>query len=806
MAKNTKIQSGNSQQLKEVVMEFFNNNTTQAYNYKQVSAEIGVETASMRADVAELLEQLAEDGYVTEVSPGKYKMHKQALVSVGRFIRRSNGKNSVQIEDDENFPNPIFVAERHSLHALNGDKVRVHISAARAGMDPEAEVLDIIERKDQVFIGTLHVKKYYSYVVTDSKFLATDIFIPRNTEGEAHTGDKVVVKIVDWPSDANSPTGKIVDVLGAAGENEAEIHAILAEYGLPYHYPEDVEKFAETIESGITKAEIASRRDMRDVTTFTIDPHDAKDYDDALSVRQLENGHWEVGVHIADVTHYVKPNTILDQEAYDRATSIYLVDRTIPMLPERLCNGICSLRPEEEKLCYSCIFELDDDAKVIKSDICHTVICSNHRFAYEDAQKIIEEGLGEYATELLKLNELAQILRQRRFDEGAVNFDRCEVRFDIDDSGKPVSVYFKESKEANKLIEEFMLLANRTVAEFIGAASHPKAFVYRIHDNPDEEKLANMKKIAGTFGHKVKVEGKAREVNRSLNEMLKEIKGKGEENLISLLAMRSMSKAVYSTENIGHYGLAFDYYTHFTSPIRRYPDMMVHRLLDRYIAGKSSVNVAALEENCQHCSEQEQLAANAERASIKFKQVEYLGERLGEVYDGMISGVTEWGIYVELDENKCEGMVPIRDLDDDYYEFDEKEYCLVGMRTHRRYQLGDKVKIQIARADLIKKTLDFALVDERHPVNPKLKDGKVITYDFQLAQQQQKSSSGASRGGHSSRRRRHGADNNPAAGFESNPSNKRKRKNKGPKSDKNKGRRNFSGKKKEKQNKPNKKG
>lgn len=723
--------------LAEVIIDFFQTHNTKTFNYKQVSAEIGATTAIMRADVAEQLEILTENGYLTEVSPGKYKSKGglNAMVATGRFVRRSNGKNSVIIEHD-GVEEAIFVAERNSRHALNGDLVRVNISANRKGHDNEAEVLEIIEQKEQVFIGTFHAKKYYNYISTDSKFLATDIFIPKGTEKDATEGSKVVVKIIEWKEDANIPTGEIVDVLGTAGENNAEIHAILAEFGLPYKYPEEVERAADKIDAGITKEEIAKRRDMRSVPTFTIDPHDAKDFDDALSYRRLPDGNIEVGVHIADVTHYVTPKSIINDEAKERATSVYLVDRTIPMLPERLCNGICSLRPNEEKLTFSCIFTMDDNANILNSEICRTVILSDRRFSYEEAQEIIETGHGDMEEEILSLDRLAKILRKKRFEEGAVDFDRYEVRFNIDETGRPISVYFKESKDANKLVEEFMLLANRTVAEFVGKVKKPrkpKAFVYRVHDTPDLEKMENMKKIALTFGHKVKTEGSAKTVNSSLNAMLQEIKGKGEENLLSALAVRCMAKAVYTTANIGHYGLAFDHYTHFTSPIRRYPDMMVHRLLARYLEGGRSVNQNDLEEECKHSSDMEQLAANAERASIRYKQVEFLGERLGEVYDGVISGVTEWGIYVEVNENKCEGMVPVRELNDDFYDYDEKNYCLTGQRTHKRYQLGDNIRIQVARADLIKKQLDFVVVDENHPANPKLKEGKMITYNFEVA-------------------------------------------------------------------------
>lgn len=672
--------------LQGLVIDFFNSENNIPYNYKQVSAGVGATTPKRRAEVVEILEELAIDGFLSEVTPGKFKAKQRGVLSIGTFVRRSNGKNSVIIVDGDT-EESIFVAERNSKHALNGDKVKVHICAKRKGFEAEAEVIEIVEQKEQVFIGTLQVDKYYAHLVPDSKFLATDIFIPKDMLKGGLSGDKAIVKIIEWPEDANSPVGKVLDILGQTGDNEAEMCAVLAEFGLPYKYPEAVTKAAEKIDEGITPEEVAKRRDMRGATTFTIDPRDAKDFDDALSIEKLPNGNWEVGVHIADVTHYVTPGSIIDKEAESRATSVYLVDRTVPMLPERLCNGVCSLRPDEDKLTFSCIFEMDVNANVIKSDICRTVIRSDKRFAYEDAQEIIETGKGEYKEEILALNELAQTLRRRRQENGSIEFDRTEVRFEIDEKGKPLSVFFKESKEANKLIEEFMLLANRTVAERIGKVPRgkkAKAFVYRVHDLPDQDKMSNFATLARQFGHKVKISGKNSEVNKSINSLLSEIKGCGEENLLSTLAIRSMAKAVYTTQNVGHYGLAFNYYTHFTSPIRRYPDMMVHRLLERYLDGGRSVNHEKLEEECKHSSEMEQLAASAERASIKYKQVEYLGERLGEVYEGVISGVTEWGLYVELKENKCEGLVPIRDLADDYYEFDEKSYCLIGRRWRWR--------------------------------------------------------------------------------------------------------------------------
>lgn len=710
---STSSRKMSGKEIRSKVLDYISRQKNNTFNYRQVAFAIEALQPQQQRAVALCLSELAFDGDIIEVSPGKYKALQRNSVVTGVFVRRSNGKNSVITDTDEE---AILVAERNSMHALNGDRVKIDVAARRRGTEPEAKVIEIIEKSDQNFIGTLQVDKHFGYLLTDSKFLASDIFIPKSKLKGGKTGDKAIVKITEWPDDAKNPRGEVIDILGEAGNNQTEMHAILAEFGLPYKYPANVEKAAEKINAGITPEVVAARRDMRDVTTFTIDPRDAKDFDDALSIRRLPNGNWEVGVHIADVTHYVRPDTIIEKEAQKRATSVYLVDRVVPMLPEYLSNGICSLRPDEDKLTYSCIFELDDQANVVKSDICHTVTRSNRRFTYEEAQEIIETGKGDFAEEILTLDRLAKILRSRRYEDGSVEFDRNEVKFDIDKDGHPISVFFKESKDANKLIEEFMLLANRTVATFIGKPAEkkksPKAFVYRVHDMPDAERLANLAKIARTFGYKIKDSGSARQINRSINKMLADVKGKGEENFLSTLAIRSMAKAVYTTENIGHYGLGFDFYTHFTSPIRRYPDMMVHRLLDRYIGGGRSVNLEKLEDECKHSSEMEQLASNAERASIKYKQVEYMSDHLGEIYEGVISGVTEWGLYVELNDNLCEGLVPVRDLADDYYDFDEANYCLIGRRNNVRYRLGDNVKVKVARADLEKKQLDFILLDD----------------------------------------------------------------------------------------------
>ena len=710
MATKTKTKPDKKSGMKDQVVDFFNSHNRESFNYKQVAVELGVNGRTNQYLIADILDDLTRDGFLAELVPGKYQASEITTSAEGTFVRRGNGKNSVIVDGTDM---PIFVAERNSKHALNGDRVRVHLCAQRRGCDPEARVLEIIEKKEQVFIGTLKVSKTFAFLVTESKYMACDIFIPKSKIKGGETGDKAIVRIVEWNDDDKNPTGEVVDILGRTGENNSEMNAILAEFGLPYVYPKNVEAAAEKIDADITPEVIAQREDMRGVTTFTIDPRDAKDFDDALSLRKLPNGHWEAGVHIADVTHYVRPGSIIDKEAEKRATSVYLVDRTIPMLPERLCNGICSLRPNEEKLAYSCIFEMDDEANVIDHRIRKTVIKSDRRFTYEEAQEIIETGKGDYAEEVLTLDRLAKKLRKRRFEHGSVNFDRFEVRFEIDETGHPISVYFKVSKDANKLVEEFMLLANKQVATDIGnpgGRKKAKPFVYRVHDNPDPDRMQNFAEIASRFGYKVRTKGKRTDINNSLNKMLGNVKGQPEENLLSILAIRTMAKAVYTTTNIGHYGLSFDYYTHFTSPIRRYPDMMVHRLLDKYLNGGRSVNADKLEEECKHSSDMEQLASNAERASIKYKQVEFMKDRLGKVYEGSVSGVTEWGIYVELDENKCEGMVPIRELDDDYYEFDEKEYCLIGRRKKHVYRLGDKLTVQVARADLNKKQLDFAIV------------------------------------------------------------------------------------------------
>jgi ribonuclease R len=756
-------------QVEEALQGFFSGRPNETFTVKQVFKSLHFDTHPLKMLALDVMEEMQWDDYLQKDGNGAYRLNLKGQVQEGTFVRKANGKNSFVPDGGGT---PIFVSERNSMFALNGDHVRVALMARRRNHIKEAMVTEILSHKVDQAVGKLKVEKDFAFLITEGNIFVHDILVPKKKLKGGKDGEKAVVKITQWPSkESKNIVGEVIDVLGKEGDNNVEMHAILAQYGLPYRYPSAVEKAAEKIDPAITEEEIARREDFRDVFTCTIDPKDAKDFDDALSIRRAplssplggkpcdanlppkgeqEGGLWEVGVHIADVSHYVKENSIIDKEAQKRATSVYLVDRTIPMLPERLCNFICSLRPDEDKLCYSVIFVLDEEANVKQWHLAHTVIRSNRRFAYEEVQEILEQNgvvdgngkpappptknhpyTGEYATELIKLDALAKKLRERRFKNGAVKFDREELHFDVDETGKPTRAYFKKSKDANKLIEEFMLLANRTVAESIGAPKivnskslygeivnskssnrkSPKTFVYRVHDQPDPQKLENLRQVVAPFGYKLKTSGTKGAISRSLNALMDEATGRREQKLIETVALRAMMKAKYSTHNIGHYGLAFDYYTHFTSPIRRYPDTMVHRLLTRYQEGGRSANQEHYEELAQHSSDMEQTAANAERDSIKYKMVEFMADKLGEEYDGHISGIQSYGIYVEIDENHCEGMVPMRDLKGDYYEFDEAHYQLIGRRNHTKYQLGDPIRIKVARANIEKRQLDFTLVD-----------------------------------------------------------------------------------------------
>ena len=703
----------NKNMLVEMLVSLFNHNEGRLISPKEIFRELGLTSTAARTLCVQVLDEMVFDGFIMEPEFRKYVLAGNSSMLYGTFSRSKDGYNEFYPEDGSE---PVLISERNSAHALTDDLVRVALFARRRGRGREGEVVEIVKRVHDTFVGELHVEKHYAFLITENRIMPNDIFIPKDMLKGGKNGDKAVVKMLEWAPESKNPVGKVIDILGRSGENNAEMNAILAEYGLPYKYPEAVEEAAAKLPADITKEEISKREDFRDVTTFTIDPADAKDFDDALSIRPIGEGLWEIGVHIADVSHYVTEGSIIDKEAFKRATSIYLVDRTIPMLPERLCNFLCSLHPNEEKLTYSVIFTINDKAEVKKSHITRSIIKSDHRFCYEEVQEIIEKGEGEYYNEINILNTLAQKMRKKRFQAGAIDFQQAEVRFRLDDSGKPLSVYFTESNESHQLIEEFMLLANRTVAEKIGRKTatnkNPKVFVYRIHDQPNPEKIAMLSKFVTKLGYKMKSPSGRTTSATALNTLLKDVHGTKEQNVIEQISLRTMQKARYSTENIGHYGLAFRYYSHFTSPIRRYPDLLVHRLLHRYLALESrTVSKPKYEELCEHCSAQEQVAANAERASIKYKQVEFMSEHIGEEYDAVISGVTEWGLYAEINVNKCEGMIPMRTLQDDYYEFDDANYCIIGRRTHRKFTIGDAVRIRIVRANLDRKQLDFELAE-----------------------------------------------------------------------------------------------
>lgn len=699
------------EELRKRLSVMMGNHPAESFNYKQLAMRLQIKSMEMKRQVSVVLREMAEDQELVEISTGRYRVNRVGSYITG--IVDLTAKGAAYILSDES-EEDVFVAFPNLKHALNGDKVKVLVYARSRNRRPEGEVVEILERRKGTFVGILRKAANYAFLIPAGKQLPYDVFIPMEHFNGAEDGDKVVVKIKDWPESQKNPVGEVVEVLGKPGNNDTEMNAIMAEYELPVKFPPAVLRAAERIPLEIPEEELQKRRDYRDVVTFTIDPKDAKDFDDALSCQELKDGIYEIGVHIADVSYYVKENSMLDKEAFARATSVYLVDRTIPMLPERLSNGVCSLRPEEDKLCFSAVFKMDANAQVLDQWFGRTLVRSDKRYAYEEAQEIIEGGEGEYKREILLLNGLAQKLRKDRFKAGAIDFDREEVKFNLDENGKPIGVFFKRSKEANKLIEEFMLLANKKVAERIGKpkpGKKAKTFVYRIHESPLPEKLEDFNRFVARFGYTVKT-GSRKALTTSMNQLMSEVKDKPEQNMIETLAVRTMAKAVYSTDNIGHYGLAFDYYTHFTSPIRRYPDVMVHRLLQKYLENGRSVNKEKYEEYCKHSSDMEQLAANAERSSIKYKQVEYMSDKIGQVFEGTISGVTQWGLYVEVDESKCEGMVSMTELDDDYYEFDEKNYCIVGRHRHKVYQLGGKVNIRVAKANLVARQLDFALVRE----------------------------------------------------------------------------------------------
>ncbi len=712
--------------LTNTILSILKKDRSQTFNYKQIAAKLGVNDASSRNQIIKKLQQLKAKQEIEEVERGKFKAIITTEYHSGILDLSSKGSGYIICDD---FDEDVFIASNNINKALDRDEVEFYIYKRRKHGKSEGEITQVLKRAKDEYVGVIQISKNYAFVVADSTKMYKDIFVPINKINKAEDGDKVLVSLEDWPENADSPSGKVLQVLGKPGEHNTEIHSILAEYGLPYEFPNEVEEFADKLDTSITEKEIANRRDMRSVLTFTIDPKDAKDFDDALSFQDLNNGLYEIGIHIADVSHYLKESTILDEEAYQRATSVYLVDRVVPMLPEILSNNACSLRPNEEKYTFSAVFHINDKAEVKNQWFGRTVTYSDARFAYEEAQTIIESKTNNIPKEvsitgeayqtnqsivdaILKLDELAKIMRKQRMKNGAISFDKVEVKFDLNSEATPIGVYFKTNKDANKLIEEFMLLANKKVAEFIGKQSPKKTFVYRVHDEPDDSKLAALQNIVGRFGYKLDFRDR-KTTTASLNRLLKEVDGKKEQNLVDTLTIRSMSKAEYTTRNIRHYGLAFDYYTHFTSPIRRYPDVMVHRLLQYYLDGGKSVNEAIFEDKCNHSSNMEYLATKAERDSIKYMQIKFMQDHKDQEFVGVITGVTDWGIYVEIVTNKCEGMVSVRDMTDDRYTFDETQYALVGKNTNTMYQLGDEVVVTVKNTDLVKKHLDFNLVGKK---------------------------------------------------------------------------------------------
>lgn len=690
---------------KEQVLAVISKNPQQGFNYKQISKRLEISDQSGRLMISGILKELAEGGVIEEIHQGKYRAKVRRAYITGTVDMTRMGYGFIKSEESEE---DVFVSSKNLRTALHGDKVRVLLSSRRKGSRPEGEVVEIIERWRNTFVGTVEVMPNFAFLIPDNKNMPFDLFIPEGKLNGAKQGQKAVAKVTDWNSGSKNPVAEIVEVLGEPGLHETEMHAILAEFELPYRFTEEVEKDADSIKSGITEDEIKTRRDFRQVFTLTIDPADAKDFDDALSLRKLDNGNWEVGVHIADVTYYVRPGSLTEEEARQRATSVYLVDRVVPMLPERLSNNMCSLNPSEDKLTYSAVFELNERSEVIKDWYGRTIINSDRRFSYEEAQEIIDTGEGEFKDEILVLHRLAQNLRTKRYSGGAFSFEKVEVRFDLDEQGKPLGIKFRQMGTANQLIEEFMILANLKVAELVGKTMKGKTFVYRIHDKPDPGKISDFSHFITRFGYKL-INDDATSLPRSMNNLLSSIAGRKEQNIIETLALRAMAKAVYSTDNIGHYGLALKHYTHFTSPIRRYPDMMVHRLLTSYLNNENPGEKGKYEKLCEHSSKMERLATEAERASIKYKQVEFMSDKAGMEFEGIISGVTEWGLYVEIIENQCEGMINVRELDDDYYEYDEDNYCLKGRSNGKVYTLGDKITIEVVKADLQKKQIDYRL-------------------------------------------------------------------------------------------------